>query len=222
MTTDTTNGAIPATNKAVVGTAPTSASTKAPVTTRMATPDDAPAIAALGTAVFTATFEASGCTPAQLQAYLDESYTEAAISRTLTSPSHTTMVAFSSSCSSSSQQQQQQQPQHQNPLLGFVLLNRASSADEPCVVAGAYPRPVELQRLYVALDSHGRGVGRALMAAAEAEARRGGFATMWLGVWEENARAQALYRSLGFEQIGDHMFDVGGDLQRDLILVKAL
>lgn len=199
MTTKATNGAVPSPNKAEVGT----------LTTRMATPDDAAAIAALGTAVFTATFEASGCTLEQLRAYLDESYTEAAISSTLASASHATMVALAS-------------PEKGTELLGFVLLNRASSADEPCVVSGAYPRPVELQRLYVALDSHGRGVGRALMAAAEALARREAFETMWLGVWEDNARAQALYRSLGYERIGEHMFDVGGDLQRDLIMVKAL
>lgn len=189
---------------------------KPAITIRPAHPSDAAAIAALGTAVFKATFEESGCTPSQLQTYLDESYTPTAIHQTLTSPLHTTLVATPSEPPSTTPNQ------HTPPIQGFALLNRASSADEPCVVEGRYAAPVELQRLYVAMEAQGRGVGRALVVAAEGVMREEGFETAWLGVWERNGRAQALYRSLGYEFVGSHVFDVGGDLQTDLIMVKAL
>lgn len=174
---------------------------------RKAEPSDAGDIAALGTAVFTHTFKASGCTDAQLQAYLDEAYTPEAIFSTLTSPSHYTLVAVDH--------------QHTNTVLGFALLNTGST--EPVIDEGDYTRPVELQRLYVSLSAHGRGIGKGLMAAAERVAREEwAKETMWLGVWERNAVAQGLYGKLGFKKVGEHIFDVGGDLQTDWILAKAL
>ncbi|CAN8100620.1 unnamed protein product [Discula destructiva] len=182
---------------------------------RTGNPADAPAIRALGTAVFSITFKASGCTEAQLQAYLDEAYTPEAILATLTNPSaYHTLVAVDASSSPSSSSSA--------AILGFALLNRAST--EPVIErAGYYPRPVELQRLYVGTEAHGRGVGKALMRAAEAVARdEMGYETMWLGVWEGNEVAKGLYGKLGFERVGEHVFDVGGDLQTDWILVKAL
>lgn len=190
----------------------TSSTTKAPpspppgFTIRRAAAPDAEHIAILGAAVFTHTFLASGCTQAQLQAYLDEAYTPAAVRATLASPSHDTLVAVEDGG---------------EVLLGFVLVNYASSHAEPAV-AGKYPRPVELQRLYVSLDAHGRGIGTALAGAAEALARERGYETMWLGVWEGNSRAQGVYGKLGYERIGEHVFDVGGDEQIDWIMVKVL
>lgn len=195
----------------------TTTTTPPPFNIRAATPADAPAIRALGTAVFTTTFRTSGCTPAQLQAYLDEAYTPAAVLATLTRPDrYHTLVATSTS------------PTNDSEILGFALLNRAST--EPAVAQ--YPGPVvELQRLYVAAHAAGRGVGTALVGAAEAVARGegggggwgGGAArTVWLGVWEGNLVAQGLYGKLGYERVGEHVFDVGGDLQTDWILVKAL
>jgi ribosomal protein S18 acetylase RimI-like enzyme len=49
------------------------------------------------------------------------------------------------------------------------------------------------------LPSHrGRGVATALLAAIEAEARRRGCCKLTLEVREDNPRAEALYRALGF------------------------
>ncbi|KAJ4410589.1 hypothetical protein N0V82_009211 [Gnomoniopsis sp. IMI 355080] len=174
---------------------------------RKADPSDAEQIAALGTAVFTHTFKASGCTDAQLQSYLDEAYTPDAILATLVSSSHYTLVAVD----------------HADPstILGFALLNTGST--EPVIDAGNYSRPVELQRLYVSLRAHGRGIGKGLMAEAQRLAREElDKETMWLGVWERNDVAQGLYGKLGFKRVGEHAFDVGGDVQTDWIMVKAL
>jgi len=76
--------------------------------------------------------------------------------------------------------------------------------------------------LYVAAAWHGRGVARALMAAAAAEAERRGAQTLWLGVWERNARAQAFYRKWNFRDVGEHIFQLGADRQRDILMERSL
>lgn len=234
MTTATTipsGSSAPAAAKAAGSTSQTATrSSSTPFTVRPATPDDAAAIAALGVSVFTVTFGESGCTEEQLQAYLQESYTPAAIRETLVSPTQETILAVSADPTPTTPRADGAGVEKQGGgggggerVLGFVLLNTGGPAETCVADSPRHPAPAaELQRLYVALDSHGLGVGTALAAAAERRAREGGFATMWLGVWEHNARAQGLYRRLGFEPVGDHMFDVGGDLQRDLIMAKVL
>jgi len=81
---------------------------------------------------------------------------------------------------------------------------------------------IELWRFYVDKSWHGRGIAHALMDAAKARGRRRGARTMWLGVWERNARAQAFYRKHGFEKVGSHVFVVGSDPQTDDVLLCAL
>lgn len=84
------------------------------------------------------------------------------------------------------------------------------------------PRPVELLRLYVDKRWHGKGVAAALMETCVKAAREAGFRTLWLGVWEKNPRAIAFYRKWGFAESGAHVFELGDDLQRDVVMEKAL
>jgi ribosomal protein S18 acetylase RimI-like enzyme len=84
------------------------------------------------------------------------------------------------------------------------------------------PRPVELLRLYVSSEWHGKGLGTLLMEKCLDEARAAGFRTLWLGVWERNFRAQAFYRKFDFIQCGSHVFQLGKDAQTDLILSRSL
>ncbi|POS72132.1 protease synthase and sporulation negative regulatory protein PAI 1 [Diaporthe helianthi] len=176
---------------------------------REAAASDSETLAALGALVFRDTF-AHSCTGAQLQAFLDEAYTREAIARDIADPSKDVLVATADDSPSPTG--------GRPPLLGFAYLTRGSS--EPCVEH--LERPVELQRLYIALGAHGRGLGKALSLAADEMARQQGFKTIWLGVWEGNHKAQAFYRKMGYEHIGEHVFDVGGDLQTDEIWWKAL
>jgi len=53
--------------------------------------------------------------------------------------------------------------------------------------------------LVVASAAEGRGVGRALMAAAEQWARYRGYRLLSLNVFEENHRARELYTRLGYQ-----------------------
>lgn len=101
--------------------------------------------------------------------------------------------------------------------VGFAKLHAGPAPD--CVVG---PRPIELARLYVSRDQLGRGVGEALMSRVVEEAERAGHATLWLGVWERNERAQRFYRRWQLDVVGSHVFVVGSDPQTDLVMSRRI
>jgi ribosomal protein S18 acetylase RimI-like enzyme len=88
-----------------------------------------------------------------------------------------------------------------------------------CIVAS---RPAEIQRLYVEHAWHGKGVAQALMDSLMSYAVAGSADVLWLGVWERNPRAISFYAKSGFSVVGDHVFVLGGDPQRDLVLAMQL
>ncbi|HVG28489.1 MAG TPA: GNAT family N-acetyltransferase [Pyrinomonadaceae bacterium] len=166
---------------------------------RRATADDAGLLAQLGARTFFDTF-ADSTKPDDMAAYLSEAFGEGLQSAELADAASTFFVAETDGAAS-----------------GYAKLHAGEV--EACV-AGL--KPVELARLYVLREWLGRGVGEALMRACVEEARRAGHLTMWLGVWEHNARALAFYRRWGFHVVGEHVFRVGSDPQTDLIMERAL
>lgn len=171
---------------------------------REAKSQDAPAIAQLGFKVFSDTFGYS-VPPADLQSYLTECYTTSAILADLTNHNKDTIIVCP-----------RDRPDH---ILGFAILTRGTS--EPCIRHLSGPT-IELQRLYVEPDSHGQGLGKLLVTQVEAIARQQGFKAIWLGVWEENVKAQRVYERLGYERVGEHDFLTGSCRQTDWIMIKQL
>jgi ribosomal protein S18 acetylase RimI-like enzyme len=102
-------------------------------------------------------------------------------------------------------------------LIGFAQL-RWGHAPE-CVAAKF---PGEIQRLYVAREWHGLGVAQQLMQACLEELARRGSEVAWLGVWERNPRAISFYRKFGFNEVGAHVFPLGRDPQRDIVMMRAV
>jgi ribosomal protein S18 acetylase RimI-like enzyme len=102
-------------------------------------------------------------------------------------------------------------------LAGYAMIRDHGA---PAAVGSA--APVELARLYTRPSLIGRGVGARLLAAAAEEARRRGFRSMWLGVWEHNHRAIAFYERHGFRDVGAHLFHLGTARQTDRLLVRPL
>jgi diamine N-acetyltransferase len=45
---------------------------------------------------------------------------------------------------------------------------------------------------------------------------------VWLGVWERNPRAMAFYKKFGFGEVGEHVFPLGTDPQRDVIMARPV
>jgi diamine N-acetyltransferase len=101
--------------------------------------------------------------------------------------------------------------------VGYAKLRTGSTA--PAVHGSA---PIELQRLYLDDGAIGHGIGAMLMGQCLEHAQSSGHQTVWLGVWENNARALSFYRRWGFEVVGEHVFQLGADSQRDLIMMRPI
>lgn len=48
------------------------------------------------------------------------------------------------------------------------------------------------------------------------------FPRLWLGVWERNERAIKFYEKKGFNSFADHIFTLGNDAQRDVLMELKL
>lgn len=107
--------------------------------------------------------------------------------------------------------------EQENHLIGFAQLRWGPAPD--CVVGRS---PGEIQRLYVANDWHGKGIAHDLMSACIAEIKGRGSEVVWLGVWEQNPRAISFYKKFGFVEVGDHIFPVGSDPQRDIVMARSV
>lgn len=103
-----------------------------------------------------------------------------------------------------------------DPSRSFLLAERdghlAAFAElrAPAVCPAALDGPqAELVRLYVQGPFQGGGLGRALLDEARSLAASRGAAWLWLTAWAGNARALAVYRRLGWRELGstDHVVE---------------
>ena len=81
---------------------------------------------------------------------------------------------------------------------------------------------IEIERIYVLKDYHGKQVGQMLYEWALGLARDRKFDYVWLGVWEHNRRAIRFYEKNGFEPFDKHIFRLGDDEQTDIMMKKNL
>jgi ribosomal protein S18 acetylase RimI-like enzyme len=100
--------------------------------------------------------------------------------------------------------------------VGFLALRE--HAPPGCVQAR---RPLQLWRLYVRPDFHGRGVARTLTGRALVHAHARGHDVLWLGVDPDNERAIGFYRKCGFRNSGTACLH-GDDAHADRILACVL
>ena len=107
-------------------------------------------------------------------------------------------------------------------IVGYAMLIRGV-VDDADVQSAVPVRPaVELSKMYVLPDGHGAGVSAALMAAAVDTARTLGAACVWLGVNQENQRAQRFYAKHGFTVSGTKTFTLGDRVEDDYVMVRPL
>jgi ribosomal protein S18 acetylase RimI-like enzyme len=109
-------------------------------------------------------------------------------------------------------------------IVGYVMLVGASldtAADD--VRHAVTTRPAtELSKCYVLPQAHGTGAAAALVTAALDAAAAQGAAAVWLGVNQENARAQRFYGKHGFTVAGTKTFHLGAAVENDYVMVCPL
>ncbi|MEJ5209766.1 GNAT family N-acetyltransferase [Denitratimonas sp. CY0512] len=169
-------------------------------TIRAATVADAPALATLAETTFRETFGLVN-TSEDMDVYCRRSYSEAIQASEITNKATITLVVDSQGC-----------------LVGYAQLRLAAPA--PRCVPGMTRG--EIHRIYVTGEYHGKGVAQALMDSSISALRQRGCSIAWLGVWEKNPRAISFYRKLGFVEVGEHVFQLGTDSQRDIVMLLPL
>jgi ribosomal protein S18 acetylase RimI-like enzyme len=107
--------------------------------------------------------------------------------------------------------------EEEDRLVGYAQVRWDGAPN--CVLAKS---PGELQRLYVVTDWHGKGIAQGLMDACIAEMKGHGTDVVWLGVWERNPRAISFYKKYGFVEVGDRVFPLGSDPQRDIVMARSV
>lgn len=168
-------------------------------TIRRATPSDAKALAELAERTFREAFSDTNSTE-DMDLHCTAYYGESLQSAELSDPDYVTFVA-----------------ETDGQLIAYAQMRfGVPPACVPDTQAG------EIQRLYVEQDWHGKGLAQQLMQTCLDTIHARAIDTAWLGVWEHNPRAIAFYRKFNFSECGEHVFVVGNDPQRDIIMKTSV
>ncbi len=102
-------------------------------------------------------------------------------------------------------------------VIGYLKLNFGESQTELKDNSA-----LEIERIYVLKDFHGKSVGQLLYKKALEIAHQKKVNYVWLGVWEENPRAISFYKKNGFVEFDKHIFKLGDDEQTDIMMKLVL
>jgi ribosomal protein S18 acetylase RimI-like enzyme len=106
---------------------------------------------------------------------------------------------------------------HNNTVIGYLKLNFGQSQTEL-----QDDKALEIERIYVSKEFHGKKVGQLLYEKAIQTAKQNNANYVWLGVWEENQRAIHFYKKNGFVEFDKHIFKLGDDEQTDIMMKLQL
>jgi ribosomal protein S18 acetylase RimI-like enzyme len=162
---------------------------------RDAQAEDSEILAALGRKTFVDTF-GHLYPPADLAAFCDEIYAIDAQASIIAHPKTEIRIAAQGA-----------------ELVGYCQIGEFKLPFD----AGAR-RAMEIHRLYVIERVKGAGVAAALMDWALARMRAQGAEDAFLGVYQDNPRAQRFYMRHGFEIVGAYKFPVGGTIDDEFIM----
>ena len=102
-------------------------------------------------------------------------------------------------------------------VIGYLKLNFGPSQTEL-----KDDKALEIERIYVLKEFHGKSVGQLLYEKAMQMARQVQAVYVWLDVWEENPRAINFYKKNGFVEFDKHVFKLGNDEQTDIMMKLKL
>ena len=106
--------------------------------------------------------------------------------------------------------------------IGYAMLVFGEPSD-PDAGAAVRVRPTaELNKIYVLEIEHGGGTAAALLNSVIDVATRRGASSLWLGVNQENQRANRFYEKHGFAKVGTKTFLVGDRYEDDFVRERRL
>ncbi len=158
-------------------------------------PGDIPQLQAIGKQTFVETF-AEHNTASDLQMYLDNNLSTEKLTNELSDPNSEFYFALLN-----------------HKVIGYLKINYGQAQTELKDRSS-----LEIERIYVLKEFHGKKVGQVLFEKAIAIARQANAEYVWLGVWEKNPRAIKFYLKNGFVQFDKHIFKLGNDEQTDIMM----
>lgn len=101
----------------------------------------------------------------------------------------------------------------ENEVIGYLKVNSGNAQTEL-----KDSNAMEIERIYVSKDFHGKNIGQILYDKALEIARQKNAEYVWLGVWEKNPRAIQFYKKNGFKEFDQHVFQFGDEEQTDIMM----
>jgi len=150
---------------------------------------------AIGRQTFLETF-ADGNTQENMQQYLEEGFAIDKLTVELTNPYSEFFFA-----------------KIDDQVVGYLKINFGQAQTEL-----NDNNALEIERIYVLKEFHGKKVGQILYDYAFDLAKNANADYLWLGVWEENPRAINFYKKNGFVEFDKHIFRLGDDEQTDIMM----
>ena len=158
----------------------------------VATPDSVDELATLAARTFPLACPLS--TPAEdIASFIDTNLSATCFAEYLADPQRAVLIA-----------------RHDGRIVGYAMVIRGADGDP------------ELSKIYLLAEFHGTGPATALMHAALTTATDWGAHRIWLGVNQENQRAQRFYVKSGFTIKGTRTFRVGGRDENDYVMIREL
>ncbi len=165
------------------------------IETKNVTIHDIDKLQKIGRQTFYETF-ATGNTEENMKKYLDEGFSKDKLTTELNDPNAEFHFAILD-----------------NNVIGYLKLNSGHSQTEL-----KDDKALEIERIYVLKEFHGKKVGQILYDKAIEIAKQKNADYVWLGVWEENPRAISFYKKNGFIEFDKHIFKLGNDEQTDIMM----
>lgn len=149
----------------------------------------------IGRQTFAETFSSTN-TEKNMKAYLEDGFSNAKLSAELDNPNSEFYFATLN-----------------NTVIGYLKINFGLAQTEL-----KDDKALEIERIYVLQEFHGKKVGQLLYDQAIHLAKEKKADYVWLGVWEKNHRAIQFYTKNGFVEFDQHIFVLGDDEQTDIMM----
>jgi ribosomal protein S18 acetylase RimI-like enzyme len=107
-------------------------------------------------------------------------------------------------------------------IVGYAMLIRGVDDDTDVQRAVEIRPAAELSKMYLLPDYHGSGLSTTLMERTLTTAAGWGVRCVWLGVNQENQRAQRFYTKSGFRINGTRTFQLGAHRENDYVMVREV
>jgi len=147
----------------------------------------------------------SGTSQANIDEFCEKNLSPDAFARYLSNPDYRVWVAM-----------------NESKAAGYVMSREGEPHDSDIATAVKGRPCTEISKIYVQQEFHGTTVASRLLSVVLEDAARREIFSAWLGVNQDNARANRFYERHGFVVVGTRKFLVGENWEDDFVRERTL